>query len=310
VGVLELFVWGIFFSLILKRPLVAAILGVAVASIGVQVAITVPILDASLSPYLFAVPGRLAIVALVAAADTVLGSRWFHGENALTKLRNRKTKTLPAAIAAPHDTAPIKTHRFLNVFTRLSWQQTRQSAWMWIWFFAALIVWLSSYYLSSGRYLRPGTSQPGHFVLPLVMGIVGLGTVIGLPLLGIYVFYPDQQRRKYHFFTERGARPGQFWWSRQLAGFAIPFLMALICYFALIIPGNLRGEYPFFPYWESFRHQRASGPWADISPWTWLAQFGIFFDHVLIIYCVGQFWAMFIRSGILAMAHEMAKVED
>jgi hypothetical protein len=238
VGVLELFAWGTFFSLILKRPLVAAILGVAVASIGVQLTITVTILDASLTPYITAVPGRLAIVTLVAIADVYLGCRWFSGEGILEKYLNQKRKIQSAK--TPAVSMPVNAHksRFHTLFFRIAWQQARQSAWIWIWYSVAIVGFFLFIFLKT---ISPALDR--SYFLGVIVGLGTFGSLLGLPLIGLIVFYPDQQRRMYRFFAERGVPPGRFWWSRQLTGMVIPLLLGLIFYLAFIIPSNVMGDY-------------------------------------------------------------------
>jgi hypothetical protein len=291
VGVLELFVWGMFFSLILKRPLIAAILGVAVASIGVQLAITVPIFDASFSPYILAVPGRLAIVALVAIADVLLGCRWLRGEGLLPNLRKRKNTNSQVPALAIRSTISATRPRFWSVFLRLAWQQMRQSVWMWAWFCLALIVAIVIHYNQPDKVVR-------HQVeLEFIVGIAAIGTVVGLPLVGIFVFYHDQQRRMLRFFSERGVMPSHFWWSRQIAGLAVPLLLGIFFYLFFVTPEiyvSVNRSYTDINV--------AANDFAAHGPlWIWLVSFGILVDVLLIIYCVGQCFAMFFRSGILAM---------
>ena len=82
------------------------------------------------------------------------------------------------------------------------------------------------------------------------LGIFFTVVVACLPLLGVYVFYPDQQRRSFLFLTERGVRPSYVWWSRQLAGLAVPLLLGIIFYVCVLIPSNVHNNFAFLPFWE------------------------------------------------------------
>jgi hypothetical protein len=294
VGVLELFVWGVFFSLILKRPLVAAILGVAVASIGIQFAISVPIFDASLAPYIVAAPRRLAIVALVAIADIVLAGRWFRGERVLPGIFRRKPRYRPVrkvvSTAAELPFATADRPRFSSVLVRLFWQQAWQSGWVWIWFLAAMVIF---FVLNKEPF---GIAMTHHVELKFVLGLSVIVTLIALPLIGVYVFYPDQQRKLYQFFSERGVRPGQFWWARQIAGLTVPLTLGLLFYIAIVVPQIYR------EYVANYSHLHLSqNPLYQNPVLMWLGPLGIVLNLLLVVYTVGQLFAMFLRSGILAM---------
>jgi len=73
----ELLLWGIFFSLLITRPLLAAILAATVASVTVQCTLGTISPSYYLEPYLAAIPYRLAIAAVVAIADLWLGGCWW-----------------------------------------------------------------------------------------------------------------------------------------------------------------------------------------------------------------------------------------
>jgi hypothetical protein len=291
VGVLELFVWGVFFSLILKRPLVAAILGVAVASIGIQLAISVPIFDASLSPYIVAAPRRLAIVTLVAVADVVLAGRWFRGERVLPSIfrpaRRYRPVSRVVSKAAEQPSATADRPRFSRVLARLFWQQAWQSGWVWLWFLAAIG-------LAFALHGTPFRNSISHNVeLQFAVNLSIFATLLGLPLVGVYVFFPDQQRQLYRFFDERGVRPGQFWWARQIAGLTVPLILAILFYLVFIVPELYRD---FAQVYQNGSHPFFQNPFL-----LWLVPLGIVLNVLLIIYAVGQFFAMILRSGILAM---------
>jgi ABC-type transport system involved in multi-copper enzyme maturation permease subunit len=74
---LELLVWGVFFSLLSTRPLKAAILGAVAASLSTQCAVSALGPLYNVDPYLAAVPYRVAIGAVVALLDVLLGYGWF-----------------------------------------------------------------------------------------------------------------------------------------------------------------------------------------------------------------------------------------
>ncbi len=77
VAALELLLWGIFFSLLIPRPLLAAILAATAASVTVHCALPTLNPTFDIAPYLAAVPYRLAIAAAVALLDELLAYGWF-----------------------------------------------------------------------------------------------------------------------------------------------------------------------------------------------------------------------------------------
>ena len=74
---LEMFLWTTFFSLLLKRVLVAAVLGLATASISVHFVAEAITWQIAMETYCDAMPGRAAIAALVALVDVALAAGWF-----------------------------------------------------------------------------------------------------------------------------------------------------------------------------------------------------------------------------------------
>jgi hypothetical protein len=289
IAALELFIWGAFFSLIMKRPLVAAMLGVASASVCLQLVMHGNLAVYFTSPYIDARIVRLLIVLAVAVIDVVLGYRWFLEEGVLARVfgvweRYRKTSA-SAAVVLP---APAKKQfGFFTALVRLAWQQARNCAWLWGGYFLILL----------GAILivpfidKQMTGWKDTFAFCI------FAAIIFLPLLGVYAFYHDQQRRSFLFLTERGVRPNYVWWSRQLAGLSVPLVLGLIFYAAFIIPSNRHNDFIFLPFWELVQfktgHIAASG-------YLYFLQFVVFFYHILVIYAAGQLCAMFIRSGIVA----------
>ncbi len=92
---LEIFLWTTFFSLLLKRVLLAAILGVASASVGafvMAISITPQIV---METYVAAIPRRAILAALVALVGFWLATRWFNEGRG----RRLPSARLPAGVA-------------------------------------------------------------------------------------------------------------------------------------------------------------------------------------------------------------------
>ena len=88
-----MFVWAVFFSFVTKRVLLAAVLGVAAASIGAHLAVAIVTTQGHAGTYVDALPWRMVIAAGVALADVWLAARWFREK------RDRQPKFVPAMAA-------------------------------------------------------------------------------------------------------------------------------------------------------------------------------------------------------------------
>ncbi|MCC6127078.1 MAG: hypothetical protein IT426_19125 [Pirellulales bacterium] len=284
-AVLEFFAWSVLFSLLLKRPLVAAMLGVGVASAAAQSAARYT--GFSLAPYVEAAPVRLAIAALVAVVDIYLGCRWFRGKSMALRFAKRKDA---AAIASMTPDLPKKYVTFCRTMIRLSWQQVRQSVWAWagLLLISAYVV----YYFWSINKLSLDTWSNFRIVFFVFLAVP-------VSLLGIYVFYPDQRGAAHRFLTERGMKPGRLWLERQATGLAFTIALGVVLYFVLLVPINSQRIFFFSPIWE-YRQYSYYG--ADRLPalFFWLTDFLMLFYFLILIYSIGQCAAMFLRSGILA----------
>ncbi|NQT17185.1 MAG: hypothetical protein HQ582_30810, partial [Planctomycetes bacterium] len=87
-GAAEALVWGTFFSLLLRRPLTAALVAGAVGSMITILA--VPLVMGRVwryqnDPYLYSVPYQAAFLGLVALATVWLGHRWFREKIVLSR---------------------------------------------------------------------------------------------------------------------------------------------------------------------------------------------------------------------------------
>ncbi len=126
---LELFLWSALFSLLLRRPLTAAIAGAAAAAvIPVMLGLTVAAATVTLSntssgyaKYAETIPLRAAVAAALAALDIWLGLRWL-GERHITIAPRRFAWRLPA-----QRPDRFRTSSWMRVISRLLWEDWRQS---------------------------------------------------------------------------------------------------------------------------------------------------------------------------------------
>ena len=260
---LGMLLWTTLFSLLLKRVIVAAILGVAAASLHLELANS------------FTGVG-VALVVLV--ADCCLGIRWFREK------RDRRATVASTNGDGKNSPQEVKSFgRILRpdrtaVLARLVWQHCRQSAGLMI-VLAGSIVLLAAF--------PAGKLAFGYY------GFLGLGRVneqplfllalACVPLLGACAFLPDQWDRGYRFLSARGVSPKYVWLSRQLVAL-VPM--------ALILSALL-----FFAYFLApDSYTPGTGELVRRPMWTLAYVSG----YVVLGYAVGQLCSMFFRSTVLA----------
>jgi hypothetical protein len=281
-------VWGVFFSLVLKRPLLAAIVSVTVASTGPYVIggiMQVSFPSRSFLPmYVFVVLG-----VLVAIVDIFLGHGWLKDEtrpkfgvkipaiNAVIKAKN-KSKTLGEYMSGSN---------FWSALRRLTWQHCRQSAWVAIvalLMSAPLIIALIQYWLIN-KY-QPSNIHRYNGWFDFCFGISIPLALAMPPLVGSFTFLGDQRQRSLRFFAERGIGSRTVWFSRLLPLLIVIVPFCLVFVLACIFNGLS------LDYAKIFRRQYYL---LEIS-----ASALFLFGYPILGLCVGQFCSMFFRSGILA----------
>ena len=272
----ELLAWGILFSLLLKRPLVAAILAGTVGSIdGIRFI--------GMDHITNGIPGRLLIVALVMAADIALAARWFR-ERWLRSARPPSKGFSEEQIEAIYDLVlPVRSTWASGVtrgtrdrppsaatmLGRLLWQELRQSTAikvaLFVWLLpAAFLVWMS--WILGNDYTR----KPGLW--PEVIIVPGFSAVLSSSLL----YLGDQTGCRFRFLAEHGISPRLVWLSRQIGGFIVVLLGLL-----LVLPPTI-GQIGHLP----------TGRWLVIES---------LLGAVVAAYACGQLCSMTFRSGLLAV---------
>ncbi len=270
----ELFVWGVLFSLLLRHPLAAAILAAVAATLSVHWAastMTPRRYLEGLQYYLDGVPLRVAIVLLVAAADVWLGLRWLREETGDSRAWPRLFRRRASKQRVGSDRILRQTRG--SIVRRLTWHHARQSAPL----LAALgamvlpmavfgvIAWI---WPASWRYVHWGRPFGSAAAVFIVLGGVAA------PLVGSCVFLADKQGYGFRFLAERGVRPRHVWLSRQAV-----WIAAALVWAALALP--------FFT-----REERGDPKALTVS--------GLLLGFAVVAYASGQFCSMFFKSGILA----------
>ncbi|MGB7736470.1 MAG: hypothetical protein WBL72_22530 [Thermoguttaceae bacterium] len=299
---LEMFVWAVLFSFATKRVLLAAILGVAAASIGAHLAVAIVTTQGAVATYVDALPWRMVIAAGVALADVWLAARWFREK------RGRQPKFVPATAAETPPEAIALGRRFqqpqrMAILGRLIWQHWRQSrgvslamAALIVPLLAMLMMWLlrarenPPWFIErhASEIYRPGDKE--FFALTILIALASV------PLLGICAFLADQRRSSRRFLADHGVPAKYVWLSRQTITLGLPLLMFFTLLLALfflasaLLPSPLQSDI--------IRWARLSEVYAEAYTLFYFAV-GVL-GCVLIGVAVGQCCSMFLRSPLLA----------
>ncbi len=284
----ELLVWGMLFSLLLKQPMKAAMLGAAGASWSVfSLASQGNSHLMGMGFYAAVLPSRMAVAAAIGLVDVWLTLRWL-GEK---RVRSGEVAGEAAAsgptgpgVAGGWETSPSRA----SAFGRLVWLQWRQSRSM----IAILSLMVAPILLGTVSVVIRATLVAIGFhhvslfsdfrhtgeLSPLFL----LAAVIAVPIAGASVFMADQRQRQFRFLANRGVRPGAMWLSRHL-------VWALVLAVWLVGPGAALVSMTNRALLNTPSRQ-----------WNLLQAAGAILACVVAAYAVGQLWSMFLKSSILA----------
>jgi hypothetical protein len=306
-AIIEAIAWGSLFSLLIKRPLLAAIVTLVVGTVAVNVIVSNSShnVAAALSPeaYLHALPLRLAIVIVVFAVSVLTARRWL-----TSGIRSVGAVRVPLKDRFAHVLAIIFSHRRArdavtvrarrrSMLVRLLWQTWRES---WKLLFVPLgLAGLLLFIARIASALIRWDDEITKFFLS--------ETPLLVPALyGAMTFYPDQRRGSYRFLAEHAARPRYTWLARQivwLGAFVVAWLLAIGALAALAWHReefNSRRMFEYYLEWGA--HPSLSSVIYNFAhdadramQILFAASFG-----ALIAYGLGQLLSMAIRSEILA----------
>jgi ABC-type transport system involved in multi-copper enzyme maturation permease subunit len=258
--VIDIFLGGFAFSLFIKRPLVAAVLGGLIAFI-------IPISLAFLLDFNRLYPSEdmmhisiyyhLFYEIMMIALISRLGAAWLHGRldcGLLSSKSGFRMRHKKGSIKPPSCRNNRPALKRIVVFSRLVWQHWRLSRKMLLLFvlltiplaFILFQTWingyLEQYLLVLVHRVLPATIN--YISLPLcVPSLLSLGLV---PLMGTAVFNLDN-RESVRFLSEHSVSPRLFWLSRQISAWVAGFISILI-FFAilllLVFINNLSSAHP------------------------------------------------------------------
>ncbi len=321
---IELLVWGVFFSLLLAKPL-RAIAFAALATAAVSYPLSWLLSDiparARTAFYFPSFLGdsatlipRAIIVILVVGCDIYLVRRWFSestGGSADHTVGEARRRELARKLSAHLQTNPQRQ--------RLLWQTLVRSRWM---LMACVLTYLCLFVanISVWETLKPAA------LIGMLIPVAGL--------MGVFAFADDQLRCQFRFFAEHGVSSRQVWWSRQLFWIG---LLLLSLFIATVAETAAHGK-PFgWVGWSrlgmlcgmaflvlAVNHRCAS--WLRIgmgivllslliltvseihlhgintAPWRNGGLVGSLWIMAIMVYAVGQLCSQWIRSTIMAGA--------
>ncbi|MBN2292237.1 MAG: hypothetical protein JXM70_07420 [Pirellulales bacterium] len=270
--------WGVFFSLLSKRPLVATLLAVSAASVCVNGAAMYfgERGRFSLDAYYDAVPTMLVIFCLVAVADVVLGRRWLSGIDFGQIKQVKESRSDRQTGKADTTASAVKTARSHAGLYQLVWQQLRESRST----IGALAVATVPLVLLTYCLMALQNQMSGQ-VLPMIWLMSGLMA----SLVGSCVFLADHRRDSLQFLAQRTARPTYVWLSRQIVWLMVLLVVVIVSFTAtlIVISINWRNSRPI-----------------DSHAIDGLFQLGGFsLICILGAYAAGQLCSVVFRSGIL-----------
>jgi len=290
-GSVEFFAWSWLFSVLLSRPLNAAMLGIFFASLGIQLGVFLSFQQninyGSLVPYQVAWSTRALVAGVVLAIAAVAAQRWLQTAPARQRdLGKSGIATSPLATSR----SPAKVSRL----GRLVWQSVRQS---WKAVFGACFATL----LISGALVLL-SPELISFAVPLCLASGGL--------MGLAAFSADQKPNGLKFLSAHGVSANELWFARVLPWLtSIPVVLATV-YGATIYIMAIREEYSMLPQLILFGTGREDFLLGDV-----VARGGLFTIGILVTYggiamglcfSLGQFISLVIRSRILAVVLTLA----
>lgn len=311
IGILEAVAWGTLFSLIVRRPLVAAFLTLVIGLVAVNVIVnessTYPTPSASPSAYVQVIPFRLAAVALLLACSALIARRWLAAgpglrigagvdANGDEGFRDRFARSLGRLASLGRVADPSARPSML---ARLLWQSWRESSKM---LFLPLFVGVAALFVQVifSRLIAWNREAPQFFLASLLLFVPAL--------YGALAFHADQRRGNYQFLAEHAARPRYVWFARHAVWLGtlaavISLILAVVAGVAIVGLGFSAGQFVSNylvsgdpQYWnaDSFVYTTAVGA-NDGLRFAWLAA-----GSCLLAYSIGQLCSMAIRSEILA----------
>ena len=277
---LELFLWATLFSLLLRRPLTAAIVAVPAAAVTVEMMTWAVHSPDYFARYVTILPLRAMVAAALGLVDAGLCLRWL-GEQGPTPARGGL-----AEASSETRPLPLRTSSGAQVVARLIWENWRQSRGLLL-ALVALTVPLILVCVKCALYLRAGESIE-TILPPQVDGLIAvLLALASFPLVGAITFYGDQRGHSYQFLADRGVQPRLVWLGRQALAWLATALLSVVISAVAVMLVMMLATHPKPPGAAHFELAVK----ASVVVILFIALLGL---------ASGQFCSMLFRNGFLA----------
>jgi hypothetical protein len=301
VAILEAIAWGTLFSLVAKRPLLAAILTLIVAAVSANLAL---VLSASPSgsnlmtvAYVEAIPLRVVFIAVALAASALVARRWLTVGappistvklNPLARWRGFGTRRRAGLNKVEATSQHGQRRRMLAHLLWQTWREAKKPL---------LLPIVVAAVLALGNAVVLTLLQPGATFATAAW----LATSLFIPAMyGALAFSADKRRGGYRFLAEHAARPRYVWLARHIVWLGVPLALTVFAYvaataigFRLFAPWVFDNQAWWAEGLEILQGMAVSTD--EIIHASALAWWGI-----LAAYAIGQFCSMLMRSEILS----------
>ncbi|MGD9633527.1 MAG: hypothetical protein AB7G28_03380 [Pirellulales bacterium] len=310
-AIIEMLAWGMFFSLLIRQPLLAALLAIGAESLAVTWIANIfgERTDnfMMLESYAGVLVPRIAVAVCILVIDVLVARRWLVQEH-----QGKASETTAPAPSTSDNSRPLTylrgvasrgaaliRHHSPRVLGHLLWHTWRQS-------------WKPMLAMSL---IVPGLC----FMLLLIADMLNMATrirfshlvmfpyPIALLAMAIYwsvVFYADQRQFKYRFLAEHAVWPRYVWFSR-LAVWSMPIALAAILAAIVSISATfdfiaaMRRQFPNIVYYNpSWDTRYLAEQWRDLDIASRSLAFGLW--GAALGFALGQATSLFFRRALVA----------
>jgi hypothetical protein len=283
--------WGLFFSLILRRPLQAAMLAIAAASVAIHLlvwSLAPRFQGGGLVSYVTVLPYRVGLVGLVLLADLLLIPRWL----ATPRVPGRRWYQVLTGLGAPAASSPLAASLPATrgaVLGRITWQTWRQSRGLML--ILAVFGGLAAFASPLPAVVQGYIFKSSNARIAVIAATAAL--------MGSCVFLGDQEGRRFRFFGEHAVPLRAVWLAKLLTWFAV------LCVWTIIVH--------VLWFFTQGGPQFLTAARESLNPHTWndpVNYLEMWYGHLPPIalsvlltiagFACGQLGSMFLRSGILA----------
>ncbi len=308
-AIVEAIAWGTLFSLLLRQPLLAALLAMASQSLSLTWATstfvegTLPALN--VNSYYSILPIRAVIVVCVFALDLLIARRWLNAGQHSTHTSASTAGSASMAIyvasrfTSAYNSARRGASNLINtrVLAYLLWQSWRQS-WRLMLAMPAIAAFLCfAIVLIIG--FGPNFGREDSATAPFVPFVVVLITTA---LYASAVFHADQRRQSYRFLAEHAVWPRYIWLSRQMVwmlpvAVALVLAMVALCISSYWLVGAERDRFSQFASY-GVDSQSIARSWHGLYASMRGAIFGLW--AIALGFAIGQACSLLFRRALVA----------